>query len=223
MADDRSNPKNWLGPYADSEQDWLALRAAERPAYLASALAEYLELREWTPEQLADRLRCAPEQLAKLGLCRRPDLSAELHQQVSQIASRFDLDYWSLRRLLEELALEPGQRQRYWQTERFFDQPAQGSGPLKPPKNSLARLGNRMRRVGRTSSKTSCRSKHRGKPTWGKHRPPNRRTRGRDSPRPKRQSRRSHGSNDCLKLFATPSHENNRSVSKSSNSAGIHT
>jgi len=29
VADDRSNPKNWLGPYADGDTGWLALRAAE--------------------------------------------------------------------------------------------------------------------------------------------------------------------------------------------------
>jgi hypothetical protein len=123
VADDRSNPKNWLGSYADPERDWLALRAAERPAYLASALAEYLELREWTPEQLAEKLRCAPQLLAKLGLCRRPELSTELHQQVSQIASRFELDYWVLRRLLEELGLEPQQRQIRWVAEESFNPP----------------------------------------------------------------------------------------------------
>ena len=107
MADDRSNPKNWLGPYADADTGWLALRAAERPAYLASALAEYLDVRGWTPDQLAQSLRCAPQQLAKLGLCRRPDLnSLEFHQQVSQIVTHFQLDYWGLRRLLEELALD---------------------------------------------------------------------------------------------------------------------
>ena len=74
-------------------------------------------MREWTPEQLAERLHCAPQQLAKLGLCRRPELSAEFHQQVSQIATRFELDYWGLRRLLEELALEPEQQQMCWVTE----------------------------------------------------------------------------------------------------------
>lgn len=123
MADDRSSPKNWLGTYADPDRDWLALRAAERHSYLASALAEYIEIRQWTPEQLADRLRCAPQQLAKLGLCMRPDLSsAEFRQQVSQIASRFDLDHLSLRRMLEELALEPNQRQRHWISEDLFNQ-----------------------------------------------------------------------------------------------------
>ena len=115
MADDRSNPRNWLGPYADADTGWLALRAAERPAYLASALAEYLDVRAWTPDQLAQYLRCAPQQLAKLGLCLRPDRnSVEFHQQVSQIVSHFQLDYWGLRRLLEELALDDQQRKQVW-------------------------------------------------------------------------------------------------------------
>jgi hypothetical protein len=118
VADDRSNPKNWLGPYADGDTGWLALRAAERPAYLASALAEFLELREWSPDTLARWLRCAPNQLAKLGLCHRPDpASAEFHQQVSEIVAHFQLDYWNLRRLLEDLALSPEQRHQIWQSE----------------------------------------------------------------------------------------------------------
>lgn len=122
MADDRSNPKNWLGPYADGDTGWLALRAAERPAYLASALAEFLELREWSPDTLARWLRCAPNQLAKLGLCHRPDpASAEFHQQVSEIVAHFQLDYWNLRRLLEDLALSPEQRHQIWQSEHPLD------------------------------------------------------------------------------------------------------
>lgn len=128
MADDRSNPKNWLGPYVDADTGWLALRAAERPAYLASALAEYLDLRGWTPDQLAQSLRCAPQQLAKLGLCLRPDRnSLEFHQQISQIVASFQLDYWGLRRLLEELALEPQKRQQVWMTADFLDQSLTGA------------------------------------------------------------------------------------------------
>ncbi len=122
VANGRSNPKNWLGLYADADNGWLALRAAERPAYLASALAEYLDLRGWTPDQLAQWLRCAPQQLVKLALCQRPDsASVEFHQQVSQIVARFQLDYWNLRRLLEELVLEPERRQQIWATQDFLD------------------------------------------------------------------------------------------------------
>jgi hypothetical protein len=128
VADDRSNPKNWLGPYADVDTGWVALRAAERPAYLASALAEYLDVRGWTPDQLAQSLRCAPQQLAKLGLCRRPDRrSVEFHREVSEIASHFELDYFGLRRLLEELALDPQERQQVWMTAEFLDQPLYGA------------------------------------------------------------------------------------------------
>ena len=65
----------------------------------------------------------------------------DLHQQVSQIASHFELDYWSLRRLLEELALEPGQRQMHWQTEKFFDQPAQGSRAAQAAEEFIGTFG----------------------------------------------------------------------------------
>jgi hypothetical protein len=118
VADGRSNPKNWLGPLADCDNGWLALRAAERPSYLASALAEYLEVRAWSPLQLAHWLGCAPNQLAKLALCRRPDPAGpDFLLQVGQIVITFQLDYWQLRRLLEELALSTEQRQQLWQVE----------------------------------------------------------------------------------------------------------
>jgi hypothetical protein len=122
VADDRSNPKNWLGPYADADAGYVALRRAERPAFLASALAEYLEVREWMPEQLAQWLRCAPQQLAKLALCRRPDPSSpDFRGQVARIATSFQLDYQGLRRLLEDLALDARQRHQRRMTEDLRD------------------------------------------------------------------------------------------------------
>lgn len=118
MADDQSNPTNWLGPYADTELGRAALRAAERPAFLASAMAEYASEREWTPEKLAYWLRCAPGRLAALGLCRRPNPAApEFSEQVTQIVVHFQLDYWNLRRLLEDMALPYIQRQSLWHAE----------------------------------------------------------------------------------------------------------
>jgi hypothetical protein len=160
VADDRSNPKNWLGPYADADTGWVALRAAERPAYLASALAEYLDLREWAPEQLAQWLRCAPQQLVKLGLCRRPDTrSLEFHQQVSQIATQSQLDYWSLRRLLEELALDTQQRQRIWLTEDSLNQ-------ARPARSGAQASGDFTRMFGARSDEadTQPRSLRTGRP-----------------------------------------------------------
>jgi hypothetical protein len=109
---------NWLGPYGGAEVGAAASRAAIRPAFLASALAEYMGDREWTPEKLADWLHCAPGQLAALGLCRRPDpATPQFSEQVTQIVVHFRLDYWNLRRLLEDMALPFGQRQLLWQSE----------------------------------------------------------------------------------------------------------
>jgi hypothetical protein len=118
VADDPSNPVNWLGEFARGDLATPAARAGERSAFLASALAEYISLREWTPQRLAEYLRCAPNQLGLLGLCRRPDpASADFSEQVSVIVGRFQLDYWSLRRLLEELSLPAEQRTNLWQQQ----------------------------------------------------------------------------------------------------------
>jgi len=130
VADDRSNPMNWLGPYAGAEVGAAASRAAMRPAFLASALAEYKGDRGWSAEKLAEWLRCAPSQLAALGLCRRPDPAApEFSEQVTQIVVHFQLDYWNLRRLLEDMALPYDQRQSLWRSETL--NPALGSADVR--------------------------------------------------------------------------------------------
>ena len=154
MADDRFNPKNWLGPYSDGETGWVALRAAERPAYLASALAEFLEPRAWTPEQLAQWLRCGPGELAKLGLCRRPvPSSPEFRDQVAQIVTQFQLDYWNLYRLLEDLSLPGEQRQQLRQTQDFTGH------ALPPPATTMRSSGHPSRLHKATPPEVS--------PEWG--------------------------------------------------------
>lgn len=101
-----SNDKSeqWLGSWAQEGLGWVAQRASNRTAYLASAFDEFSRLRGMSPEKLADFLGCAPQSLAKLALCRRPDpSSSEFTGQTDQIASHCGANPRRLRALLEEL------------------------------------------------------------------------------------------------------------------------
>jgi hypothetical protein len=93
----------------EAEQDRVLLarasrRAASRPFFLASALAGFQALRELTDEQLATFLGCAPEALAELGLCRRPDPAAPTFRaDVERVAAHVGAASPQLVRLLREV------------------------------------------------------------------------------------------------------------------------
>lgn len=92
----------WLGYWGEQGIGWVAKRASNRTALLASALAEFAVRQEVSPESLADFLGCTPDRLAKLALCRRPDPnSPNFTSDIEKIASHCGADPVQLRLLLE--------------------------------------------------------------------------------------------------------------------------
>jgi hypothetical protein len=80
------------------------LRAAGRPFFLASALAGFQAVRHMTDDQLATFLGCAPEALAELGLCRRPDpAESTFRADVERVAAHVGAASQQLARLLREV------------------------------------------------------------------------------------------------------------------------
>lgn len=70
-----------------------AERAGERPFFLAAALLPYARAEGLDDAGLADRLGCAPGDLATLLLCRRPsNEGGRFRMDVERIAERFGLD-----------------------------------------------------------------------------------------------------------------------------------
>src|SRR5579884_3779130 len=82
-----------------------AARAATRPFYLGSAMAAFQEMRHADDRQLAAFLHCSHETLARLGLCRRPDVeSPEFQADVRRIVQRFRVDAPALLQVLREVS-----------------------------------------------------------------------------------------------------------------------
>lgn len=82
-----------------------AARAADRPFYLASAIAAFRELHGMDDPDLARFLACSTDTLARLRLCRLPDVeSPQFQSDVRQIAQRFAIDPQSLLELLREVS-----------------------------------------------------------------------------------------------------------------------
>ena len=79
-------------------------RAAERPFFLASALAAYQELCGFDEDGLAAFLGCTSEALTPLGLCRRPVSTApNFRAAVEQIAAYTGTSSFALARLLRDV------------------------------------------------------------------------------------------------------------------------
>lgn len=98
-----------------------AARAAGRPFYLASAIAAFQEVRHMDDRHLAEFLRCSPDTLTRLGLCRRPDVeSPQFQADVRQIVQRFDIDAPSLLRLLRKVSTIEAMRRSQPETSTGF-------------------------------------------------------------------------------------------------------
>ncbi len=66
----------------------LVARAADRPFYLASVIQPYKEMHGLDDRGLATLLGSTPENLMRLGLCRKPgSASAHFRQEVEQVAA----------------------------------------------------------------------------------------------------------------------------------------
>jgi hypothetical protein len=93
---------------SDQSRDLIAkaaARAAGRHFYLARAIATFQELRRMDDPELAGFLRCSADTLARLRLCRRPDLdSPEFQSDVRQIVQTFAVYPPSLLQLLREVS-----------------------------------------------------------------------------------------------------------------------
>jgi hypothetical protein len=77
--------------------DTLAQRVENEPFFLASTLALYARSEELDDEALCRLLRCPPESLAMLRLCRTPDEEPTGFQRdVKRIAERFGIDEGAL-------------------------------------------------------------------------------------------------------------------------------
>jgi hypothetical protein len=72
----------------------LARRMADDPAFLAAPLALYARSAALDDAALCTLLRCPPEQLTALQLCRAPDAepASAFRRDVTAIADRFGLD-----------------------------------------------------------------------------------------------------------------------------------
>ena len=82
-----------------------AARAAGRHFYLASAITTFQELRHMDDPELARVLRCSADTLARLRLCRRPDVdSPDFQSDVRQIVQAFAVYPPSLLQLLREVS-----------------------------------------------------------------------------------------------------------------------
>jgi hypothetical protein len=82
-----------------------AQRVREDPFFIASALAAYQAEHALADAALAGRLGCAPAQLARLGLCRRPDAdSRRFGAEVQQIAAYAGVQPLPLASLLREVS-----------------------------------------------------------------------------------------------------------------------
>lgn len=69
-----------------------AQRAEQQPFFLASVLAAYRATHQLDDASLADLLGCAPDDLVRLALCRRPaPESARFSAEVDHLARRFGL------------------------------------------------------------------------------------------------------------------------------------
>lgn len=113
-----------------------AARAAERPFYLARAIAAFMELRHMDERHLAEFLRCSPDMLPLLGLCRRPDAdSPQFQTDVRRIVKRFDVDARSLLQLLREVSSIEAMRRSQPETSTGFLMAARDKSPRQRADN----------------------------------------------------------------------------------------
>ena len=90
-----------------------ARRAAHHPFFLAGVLLAYQEAHKMNDHALASFLGCAPDDLPRLALCRRPRAAPpEFRADLAHLAARFHLRAEQLANLLREVdALQSIQRQ----------------------------------------------------------------------------------------------------------------
>src|SRR5579884_28037 len=82
-----------------------AARAGGRRFYLASAIAAFQGSRRMDDGELAQFLRCSADTLARLRLCRRPDVdSPDFQEDVRTIVQRFAVHAPSLLQILREVS-----------------------------------------------------------------------------------------------------------------------
>lgn len=118
-----------------------AARAADRRFYLASALAAFRELRGMDDAALAGYLGCSTDTLAKVQLCRRPNVdSAEFRHEVRLIADRFAFEPVNLLRLLREVASVEAMRGRQTGQSTGFLMAARDK-PRRPRRTDRKREG----------------------------------------------------------------------------------
>jgi hypothetical protein len=72
--------------------DWLALRVASEPFFMAYRLADYQARRGLSDLELADELRCRAEDLTMVRLCRAPREGVNGTEDVRCVAERFGCD-----------------------------------------------------------------------------------------------------------------------------------
>jgi hypothetical protein len=71
---------------------YAAQRAVQSDFFLAGALRQYQDLHQFNEQELARDLSCAPEDLPRLALCRRPSgTSEDFMDDVERLARRFHL------------------------------------------------------------------------------------------------------------------------------------
>lgn len=93
-------------PEEKTPQERLAERAAADPFYMASALSAYRQAEGLDAPALADFLGCAPADLPRLALCRKPGAvgESEFSADVAHLTERFGLRRLPLIRLLRQEA-----------------------------------------------------------------------------------------------------------------------
>src|SRR5690348_11899280 len=81
-----------------------AERAAAEPAFFAHALREYRAMYGLSLRSLATRIGCNIDDVTRLALCRRPDLSApKWREELDKIANYVHIDPQLLLQLLREV------------------------------------------------------------------------------------------------------------------------
>lgn len=80
----------------------LAARVASDPFFLAHALSRHARARGLSDEQLAAELRCSPELLTHLRLCRTPGIDPRhtLTDDLRAVCERFGCDAAALARIV---------------------------------------------------------------------------------------------------------------------------
>jgi hypothetical protein len=95
-----------------------ARRAAEQPFFLASVLQAYQAANSFDDAALADLLGCTPNDLPRLGLCRRPAADqSTFAADIAHLAKRFQLNGDQLVAVIRQVDALQALRQHLGTTE----------------------------------------------------------------------------------------------------------